>query len=273
MSPDPHPEPAAPLDGKCVLVLRPQKERDRTAALLAASGAEVRMLPLTVIEPTRDDPAVRRAIDRLVLGVYDLVTFTSENAVRCFVAELVRGPRGLEPLRRTRLAAIGPATAGALQDLGLEVAVVAETFVAEGLVDAILALEPPPRTMLLPRAMTARELLPDALRASGIEVDVAPVYRTVEAPPERARALASLLPGCDAILLTASSTVDQLCRALGANPAQALRGVVLASIGPVTTSAAEAQGLHVAVTAVESTVPALVEALAFHFAGQTSPSG
>jgi uroporphyrinogen III methyltransferase/synthase len=254
------------LADKRVLVLRPSKERDRTAEWLAARGAKARLIPLTVIEPTLDDPAVVRGIDGLLAGAYDLVAFTSDNAVRCFASALVRHGHEVTGLGRLRLAAVGPATAAALREVGLQADVVAGTFVAEGLVDAILALEPPPRSVLFPRAEVAREVLPEALRARGITVDVAPVYRTVEASPERAAELQAALPECDAILLTASSTVEQLCRCLGEAAATLLEPIVLASIGPVTTATAEARGLCVAVTATESTIPSLIDALARHFA-------
>lgn len=226
----------------------------------------MRAVPLTQIEPTITGPSVSRSIDALGRGHYDLAMFTSDNAVRCFVDALVR--RGLEPacLRGVRLAAIGPATAKGLERVGLLAEVVAERFVAEGLVDAVLALSPRPRRVLFPRAAVAREVLPDALRAHRIEVDVVPVYRTIEAPPSSKRELLDALPSCDAMLLTASSTVTELARCLDDSGRERLSEVVIASIGPVTTRAAEHEGLEVAVTASKSTLPSLIEALERHFA-------
>jgi uroporphyrinogen III methyltransferase/synthase len=110
------------------------------------------------------------------------------------------------------------------------------------------------------------------LRDQGCEVDIVPVYETTKASAERAAELAARLEAraLDVVMLTSSSTADSLCELLGPRAAELLRGVLVASIGPITTKTAEARGLTVGVTATESTIVGLLAALESHF---SSPQG
>ena len=98
--------------------------------------------------------------------------------------------------------------------------------------------------MLVARAAEARDVLPDALRERGAEVDVVALYETVrEAPGEEAIEAAQ---AADYVTFTSSSTVRNLTEALGDRfPA----GARIVSIGPITSEAARDAGLEVAVEA------------------------
>ena len=119
--------------------------------------------------------------------------------------------------------------------------------------------------MLLPRALVARELLPDTLREAGLEVDVVPVYQTAAA--RDAEALRATLSDVDIVMLTSSSTIQNLDALLGEGAKPALADKLLASIGPITTRTAEKLGHRVAVTAEVSTAPGLLAALEAHLSG------
>jgi uroporphyrinogen III methyltransferase / synthase len=110
------------------------------------------------------------------------------------------------------------------------------------------------------------------LRARGCTVDVVPVYETRPASAERRDDLVRRLEAraVDAVMLTSSSTADSLCELLGPAAPELLHGVVIASIGPITTATAEKRGLTVAVTASVSTVAGLLAALEAHFAGSAA---
>jgi uroporphyrinogen III methyltransferase/synthase len=146
----------------------------------------------------------------------------------------------------------------------------ASSFRGEALADAILAHfgDRPLKKALIPRALVAREVLPEMLRARGVEVDVVAVYRTVQASAERRGELVLALEAksIDAAILTSSSTVENLAALLGSEAPRLLADVALASIGPITTKTAEALGLSIATTAEESTVPGTIRALEAHFA-------
>ena len=114
------------------------------------------------------------------LARYDLVCLTSPNGVRLLLARLYRAGRDARAFSDVRIAAIGPGTAAALREHGLVADVVPEKFVAEGLVEALS--EVPVTRALVARAVQARDVLPDALRARGAQVDVLDLYETVAEP-------------------------------------------------------------------------------------------
>ncbi|MDQ3031430.1 MAG: uroporphyrinogen-III synthase, partial [Myxococcota bacterium] len=129
--------------------------------------------------------------------------------------------------------------------------------------------------VLLPRAAVAREVLPDTLRGAGAEVDVVHAYQNVPAPAEDEDAIrrAILDRTIDVVTFTAPSTVENVVRMLGDRAAEALAPLTIASIGPITTAAAEKLGVRVDVTAATYTSDGLVDALRDRFARGTSAAG
>jgi uroporphyrinogen III methyltransferase/synthase len=121
--------------------------------------------------------------------------------------------------------------------------------------------------VLVARAEVARDVVPDALRAAGCEVDVVSVYKTRSPPRALLEALSSLLEGgeIDAVTFTSSSTVEHLCDALEARAVELLAKTTVASIGPITTETLKKRGIRVDVTAEQYTLPGLVTALQKHF--------
>src|SRR6185436_11252387 len=110
------------------------------------------------------------------------------------------------------------------------------------------------------RATIARDTLPAGLRARGAVVDVAPAYRTVS--PEnlaaKGRELLAAPHKPDWITFTSSSTVENLVAAVGA---EALAGIPVASIGPVTSATAHKLGVSVTVEASRFDEDGLIEAI------------
>ncbi len=252
-----------PLFGKRVLVTRPAHQAAPTATSLRRRGAEPVRFPTIAIEAPPSAQAVRDAV--AALATYDLVVFTSDNGVRWFFDALREAGLDGRAFGTAKLAAIGPATAAGLERHGLRADLVAEKFVAESLAEGILDAMSPSARVLLPRALVARELLPDTLRAAGMHVDVVPVYQTRTGSVARAAELRSLLPSIDVVMLTSSSTVQRLHELLGADAQALLANTALASIGPITTATANKLGHQVAVTASVSTVAGLTDALEAHF--------
>jgi uroporphyrinogen III methyltransferase/synthase len=247
-----------PLFGQRVLVTRPAHQAAPTLAALRRRGAIGIPFATIAIEPPPDPARVAEAVREL--AGYDVVVFTSDNGVGWFWREIERQGRDARAFGKAKLAAIGPATAAGLRARGIAADVVAETFVAEHLAAAILkAVGGRGGRVLLPRALVAREILPEMLRAAGMQVDVVPVYRTVGASAERRGELASLLDTVDLVMLTSSSTVEHLAAILGDEAAARLSGCKLASIGPITTKTAEMLGLRVWVSAEVSTAAGLIE--------------
>ena len=175
-------------------------------------------------------------------------------------------PHGLElPAgpRETKVAAIGPATAGALEAVGLSVDVVPEEFRAEALIEAIKDGSLAGKRVLIPRAKVAREVLPERLREAGAEVVVPPAYETVPSSEGKEALARELAAGSiDCVTFTASSTVENFVGAFGAEEsARLLGGARVVCIGPITADTARGFGLGVDAEAREYTIPGLVEAV------------
>jgi len=250
-----------PLFGQRIVVTRAKDQADSLSAPLRQLGAEVVELPTIEIQPAPDYAALDAAIARL--PEYDWLIFTSVNGVRFFLDRLDHGAADLRAIRG-KLCAIGPATRDALQQFHLKVDVMAEQYVAEGLLktlgdfDFAGAGKPGGARVLIARAAVARDILPDELRRRGAVVDVVEAYRTGAPADLAARAADVLAAKTDWITFTSSSTASNLIAACGA---EALQGTRLASIGPVTSATLRQAGAEVAVEANPHTVPGLVEVI------------
>src|SRR2546426_285931 len=226
-------------------------------------------------QASRSQKPARRGA-RADLSSYRWIVFTSRNTVDIVFDRLPAW--GLEPrsLAHAAIAAIGPATAAALARRGTPPALVPERYVAEALIAALARVdEVAGARILLPRALDARDALPDGLRARGAVVDVVPVYRTVPVTGDGPALAGEILAGrCDAITFTSSSTVRHFVDQVGRAAATSGR-FAAAVIGPVTAATARELGLRVAVEAAEYTVPGLVDALARYYGegGKGSPKG
>ena len=258
-----------PLHGRRILVTRPRVQAGRLVGLLESYGAEALTLPTIQIAPPEDWGPLDEAIRSL--HAFRWVVFTSVNGVAAFRERLVRAGSDVRSLAGRLVAAIGPETAEALRRGGIEPDLVPAEYRAEGLIDALGARLDRGDALLLVRATEAREVLPRELQARGVQVTVAPAYRTVFAR-EGAGEIVPLLESrlIDAVTFTSSSTVRGFLALLApADARRLLEGVVVAAIGPITAETAAEHGLHVSVMPHEYTVPALADAIAGHF--ETSP--
>jgi uroporphyrinogen III methyltransferase/synthase len=257
-----------PLFGKRVLVTRASEQADSLAQALRERGAQAVELPMIRIEPPQDPTQLQAAVRSL--RSYQWLVFTSQNGVRAFFAELARQGLDSRSLYGLRIAAIGPSTGQALEPFGVRCDVMPESFRGEALAEVMLREQSQGMRdirVLLPRAAVARDVLPETLRDAGAHVDVVEAYRTFGAAPETAQKLSDLIDQgeLDVVTFTASSTVDHTLAALGVDGAQRLRGLTLASIGPITTDTATARGLEIDITAETYTIAGLVAALERHF--------
>ena len=234
-----------PLAGLTVAVTRARAQASGLATRLRALGAEVVETPAIRIAALEGPtPEIER---------YDLVCLTSPNGVHLLFDRLAAAGRDARILAGARVAAIGPGTAKALRDHGVIADVVPERFVAEGLVEALAEL--PVTRALVARAADARDVLPDALRARGAEVDVLALYETVAEPLTEGELAAAR--GADYVTFTSSSTVRFFFEAVGEAPLAAR----LVSIGPVTSEALRARGHEPEVEAIRHDIDGVIEAL------------
>jgi uroporphyrinogen III methyltransferase/synthase len=243
-----------PLHGRRVVVTRARAQASGTARSLAALGADVVELPAIRIEPRLDSEEVRAAVANL--HSYALICLTSPNAVRLLFEAMAAQGRDARALANATVAAIGPGTAAALGERGVIADLVPERFVAESLVAALAELDVQGKPVLLARAAEAREVLPDALRERGAELDVVALYETVAEDPDPAALDAAA--DADYVTFTSSSTVRNLLAAVGDRFPTGARVV---SIGPVTSETAREAGLEVHVEAERHDPSGLIDAL------------
>lgn len=257
-----------PLAGRRIVVTRARTQAGDFAAALEELGAEVVPFPTIRIAPAADPQPLRDAVARA--ASFDWIVFTSVNGVEAFWAALGEARRDTRALGGVRVAAIGPATAGALAMRGIRADVVPGEYVAEAAAEALLAADELRGTrILLPRADLARAALPERLRAAGADVVEVDAYTTVPdgAGAERVRPLFAD-DAVDAVTFTASSTVRNFVRLLGPHVGTA----AVACIGPITAATARALGMRVDVEAEEYTIPGLTAALVAHLGRKTGES-
>jgi uroporphyrinogen III methyltransferase/synthase len=127
----------APVDGRAVLVVRPEHERNVVSDALTVRGSTVTDVIAYRTEADRPDSPTAQRIYRMLLdGQIDAVTFTSPVAVQRF-ASVVGDEQVADLLSTTVVATIGPVTAAAAEALGIKATVIAGTFSVPGLVEAL----------------------------------------------------------------------------------------------------------------------------------------
>lgn len=250
-----------PLDGRRILVTRARHQAGQLSEKLRALGAEVFEIPAIEIVPPESYAALDAALRRH-LSQYRWLILTSANAVEALAAR--RAALGVDfgTFGHLKIAAVGSATARAVRELGLTVAVMPKEYVAESLVEA-LGSRTHGQRVLVARAAVARDVIPDALRAGGATVDVVDAYRTV-IPQQSVTAVrtyfADLARIPDAVTLTSSSTVTNLLALLRAAGVKRPVGMRAVSIGPVTSGTLRENGWEPAAEADPHDLDGLVGA-------------
>ena len=233
-----------PLYGVRIVITRP--EARPLADELERLGAEVTVVPLIEIRPA-EGRALEDAID--TMASYDWVVLTSVNGVAAVAA-------GLATLGGdARVAAVGPVTADAIREHGIEPA-----FVAARASDDIAAGlgELEGLRVLLPQADLAEPHLADELRGRGAQVEAVVAYRTILVEPP----MWGILPLriAHAVVLASGSACRSLAAAGGAGG-----GAMLVCIGPKTAKVAREVGLKVGLVADEATSDGIIRALVDQF--------
>jgi uroporphyrinogen-III synthase len=177
-----------PLQGVGVLITRPEQQAMPLCRLLEMQGAHTRRLPVIDIRACGERRAPGTSLgpgtNFGALENFDLIVFVSANAVR-FGAGLLNQRRDLP------LAAIGPATARALNQSGYRVALQPEQYDTEGLLQHPRLQHLAGQRILLIQGKGGRPLLQQELERRGAQVLRLEVYERVPAQVSAA-ALAAL---------------------------------------------------------------------------------
>ena len=226
---------------------------------LKALGADVVAIPLIEQQPMH---GAKQADIYRDLNAYDWVVFTSVNAIEFFMKGWAHYGTPELSKRTFKIACVGPMTAQRLSRYQLTADLLPTTFVAEGLIETFASMAMDGKRVLLPRAETARDVLPDALSAQGAIVDAVATYRT------KARILSEKdisklnVNHLDAVTFTSSSTVHALEKWIDEKEQARFKNEIFAfCIGPMTSKTAHHYGYKHVITAGTYTVEGLIESL------------
>ncbi|MGC4047168.1 MAG: uroporphyrinogen-III synthase [Armatimonas sp.] len=220
-----------PLSGQRIVVTRAREQASALSEKLRALGAEPVEFPTIKIAPPVDgftalDDALRQ------VATYHWIVFTSANGVRFFFERLADAGKDARALGASKVAAIGPATAEALEKHGIRADFMPSEYVAEKVLEQFPESVAGQR-ILIPRAAEAREVLPETWREQGAEVDVVPAYCTLPDSTGAEDIRQQLADGkIDAVTFASSSTVTNFVEAIGAENVPDT--VKLVCIGPIT---------------------------------------
>lgn len=260
-----------PLFGKTLVVTRTRQQVSELRWQLESLGAEVLEAPtIRIISPEDWAP-----VDAALRGVksYDWLVLTSVNGVHGLRQRLAAMELDSRHLAGVKVAAIGGATAEALEGMGIRPDLVPAAFVAESLAAELIAREPMKgKRVLMLRADIARSLLREKLCEVGATVDDVCIYQTLPAEALPEEVLTALRESrVDMVTFASSSTVRNFIELLGGERSL-LDKVPIASIGPITTQTVLELGLRLEVQASVFTVEGLVEAIERHYASKVNPS-
>lgn len=249
------------LSGKSIVVTRAREQASALVKLLSDLGAECLECPTIKVVPPADWKPLDTAIKNL--SSYDWLIFTSVNGANFFFERLFKQNRDVRALSNLHTASIGPATANRMFDFGLTSDIVPKSYRAESVIEAFANEDIKGKRILLPRAKEARPILPVELAKMGAEVNEVTAYCTKEVRDNVDLLLSRLQEGTiDLITFTSSSTVTNFHALIP--PAKfndLIRGVTVATIGPITADTAKTLGFDVHIVAESYTIPGLCDAI------------
>lgn len=251
-----------PLFGQTFLITRTRQQASQLRWRLEQLGGQVIEAPTIEIHDPEDwQPIIDAVTD---IAEFDWLVLTSVNGAIGLQAIMESLGMDGRDLASVKVAAIGEATADALEDLlGIRADLIPDEAVAESLVEAMRSVaELSQCRILMLRADIARKALPEDLAEAGADVTDLPIYRTVPVEGLPDDVVEALRAGeVDWLTFTSSSTVRHLIALLGAEHRRLIDGLKVASIGPITSQAVRETGLAVTVEAADHHVEGLVAAL------------
>lgn len=261
--------PHLPLENKIVVLTASELKSTRLSAGLVQLGARVIPFPTIEIREISDTDPIDASLD--ALAAYAWIIFTSSYGAHYFFRRLTERGIPLERLRNPKICAVGPATAAALIEAGVEVHLIPDDFVAEGVVRALAEFHGglenlAGRRILIPRAKEGRDVLPRALASAGARVDVVACYESVLPNADKSTLNTLLNQVPDLIVFTSSLTVSNFVKLMGEpDGKRVLRAATVAALGPITAGTVESFGKQPEIRARENTTESLLEAIVRYY--------
>ncbi|MCK5680867.1 uroporphyrinogen-III synthase [bacterium] len=227
--------------------------------LLEAGACPIPLPTIEIVGPPDSDPVYKAIAE---LSHYNWLILTSSNGVHHFFDYLKKQGLNHSNLAHLKTICVGPKTALAAKERGLKGGLVAQEYAAEGIIELFSSTDINEQRILLPRALKARETLPETLRAKGATVDVVPVYETIF-PTESAYKLENILGSADIdlITITSASAATNLVKHCPSQHLTKLKALTTACIGPISAKVAAEVGLNVTIIANTYTSEGLLDAI------------
>jgi uroporphyrinogen III methyltransferase / synthase len=258
-----------PLENKIVVLTASELKSTLLSAGLARLGARVIAFPTIEIREIRDTDPIDASLE--ALEGYAWIIFTSSYGAHYFFRRLTQRGIPRDRLRNPRVCAVGPGTAAALIDAGVQVHLIPDDFVAEGVVRALTEFHGglehlAGRHILIPRAKEGRDVLPRELESAGARVDVVACYESVLPKVEESTLNTLLSQVPDLIVFTSSLTVSNFVKLMGDRDGERLlRAATVAALGPITAKTVESLGKQPEIQAHQNTTESLLEAIAQYY--------
>jgi len=256
------------LHHKTILITRRREQSAELQAALERHGAQVVFLPTIQVIPPQSWEACDAALARF--GSFDLIVFTSINAVTFFLHRCIAVGISPDLLARCEMAAVGRKTGAELERIKLHVRHVPGEYSAAALLDHFRETGVRGRHILVPRGDLGRRELIEGLRGLGASVEDVTVYRTVNADLRDAEEVMGRISQgeIDVVTFASPSAVNSFAGAIPSGaPSDILARTRVAVIGPSTAEAVRAVGREPSIIASESTARGLADAIADYFAG------
>lgn len=240
------------LGRRRIAILRAEGQLEVSARLAERYGFIPVAVPSIFLRPLELPHDIKEKIERA-----ECVVFTSSNGV-----EIISMRSDLlDLIRNKRVAAIGPKTAQALSEKGVNVDVIPEEYSSAGLVDVLRNF----RKVLLLRSAQGSPALLQGLRSFGIETEDVPVYEVKGSEDSRLDDLIRRAELIDVFTFTSGSTVRSLMRRaeeLGMEDhlRKALDSALVVAIGPPTADVLRGLGVRVDIIPERYTFEGMLEA-------------
>lgn len=259
-----------PLFGKKILVTRAREQASSFLNVLSGLGAESIEFPTIKAIPPQSWDELDRAIR--ALETYHWLLFTSVNGVKYFLERLGFLGKDIRDLKGLKIGAIGPKTAEIWHQMGIKPDLMPDEYRAEAIVASFKEWEIAGKKILLPRALQAREVLPEELKKMGAEIDVVPAYQTIKPDNDTSRVREMLEKmEIDMVTFTSSSTVVNFMKMFEKDTQRLqewMSGVAVACIGPITAKTAQENELPVNLVPPVYTIEALTESIVDYFTSE-----
>ncbi len=262
-----------PLFGKKIIVTRTRDQASELVAGLEEHGADCLEYSTINIKPVDSYTALDSELERL--KEYHWILFTSLNGVKYFFEHLYAKGMDARDMKGPDIAAVGKSTADLLLKYGINADLIPSTFTGEGLAESLLDQGVEGRNILIPRALKAREIVPETLRGAGAQVTVVPVYQNCPEDKPKKNLRTDFKDGrVDMVTFTSSSTVRNFLRMVDAESQEELgrlmEGVDIAAIGPITAKTVTDNGLQVTVQPEEYTISEMIWSIVQYYSAEKS---